>query len=399
MPKPTGLLLGESLYQRICRLLRQEGRRGEPNWQGRRWPENWRHRIRVQNNTGTDLLRYQIVGIVEGTSPFTNADPNLRRLVFSGNTPSPGSHWGRFAVLENDLAYGKTGLAFISGVIQTKVYIFDVNHQYADIHPSADTGEEYWLASSHYGAAQILYRPNTTGLQWCAVRLGIPELLRRFELKDALAPGGTATAHPLEQDGEPDTDVDREFEVVDKYSRHRGRPRDAYSSPREHGSQGTAKYDADSDEWIIITMEQIAPWIVFELADGAIPLTGNANCGAERVSYFGGLDPGTDDTPPEVEVYNTAAADGGNDGYLFCGCESRAGRAGLGPHVGIAFHDIYTTCSADANHGRYRVAAMEPNTDGWNEWEVVTDVAYDGGGHVTGLTKETIRLPDWNPAV
>ena len=81
------------------------------------------------------------------------------------------------------------------------------------------------------------------------------EGIRRFELKDALTPGGNATAHPLDKNDTVDTEVDNEFEVYDFHGLYRGRARDAYSSPHNRGSRGYAKYVADSDHWEIYQLE------------------------------------------------------------------------------------------------------------------------------------------------
>ena len=69
---------------------------------------------------------------------------------------------------------------------------------------------------------------------------------RHFELKDALTPGGTATAHPLEWDNDAgdwtvNTEAADEFEVEDLRGIYRGRAKDAYSSPHNQGSRGEAR--------------------------------------------------------------------------------------------------------------------------------------------------------------
>jgi hypothetical protein len=82
---------------------------------------------------------------------------------------------------------------------------------------------------------------------------------RHFELKDALTPGGNATAHPLEWDSDAgdwtvDTDAADEFEVYDVLGVFRGRAKDAYGDPHSQGSRGVARYDGERGVWRIVEL-------------------------------------------------------------------------------------------------------------------------------------------------
>lgn len=84
----------------------------------------------------------------------------------------------------------------------------------------------------------------------------IPFQFRRFELKDALTPGGTATAYWRKYTGSAwETDTDVEFEVIDRFSLFRGRAKDAYSSPHNDGSRGLAWKPHDLADWEIVCMQ------------------------------------------------------------------------------------------------------------------------------------------------
>lgn len=110
-------------------------------------------------------------------------------------------------------------------------------------------------------------RPNRTTSQ--------PQLLggvefKYFELKDALAPGETVTAHPrtwstTSEEWETDTTAAEEFEVTDVLGIYRGRAKDEYSSPHDEGSLGKAVLNNDSSQWEIIELTPNALWITGSL--------------------------------------------------------------------------------------------------------------------------------------
>jgi hypothetical protein len=84
----------------------------------------------------------------------------------------------------------------------------------------------------------------------------VPFEIRRFELKDALTPGGTATAYLRRYvSGAWETDTQHEFELVDRWGAFRGRAKSAYYSPHADGSRGTAWNPHDLPEWEILTMQ------------------------------------------------------------------------------------------------------------------------------------------------
>lgn len=86
-----------------------------------------------------------------------------------------------------------------------------------------------------------------------------------FELKTALEPGMTATAYLRRYNSSTDeyeTDTSTEFIVSDVEALHRGRAKDAYSSPHDEGSIGEARYFPESNRFEIERMQGHALWLV-----------------------------------------------------------------------------------------------------------------------------------------
>jgi len=214
--------------------------------------------VPVRNATSDDLVTGQILAI---SAPRYDHDANPSQFKFHpsiiGVEPAPASHFGKYVVLRAPIAAGDVGPAVISGVAAAKLYVYDAEHEWADVHPDPSDLEAYTLTSGQCGAARILWKESGTGSVWGLIELYGPELVTRFELSDDgdLAPGGTAYAHPLEHDGSPDTDADRKFQVKDFLGIHRGRAKDKYTTPHDDGSQGYAKRCLDSNLWEILSMQ------------------------------------------------------------------------------------------------------------------------------------------------
>lgn len=106
-------------------------------------------------------------------------------------------------------------------------------------------------------------RPDTsTDTRYVWVIGDDPYAARHFELKDAHTPGDTSTAYNQSWSGTAwetdDTDSDTEFEVVDVKEIYRGRAKDAYSSPHDNGSLGTAEYNRTTGQWEMTWLQPIA---------------------------------------------------------------------------------------------------------------------------------------------
>jgi hypothetical protein len=86
----------------------------------------------------------------------------------------------------------------------------------------------------------------------------VPFELRRFELVEDLAPGGSARARWLKGDDRDytlSTSDDDQFTVHDPLGVHRGRKKDKYTGSHAQGSRGLAWKPHDHDAWEILTLQ------------------------------------------------------------------------------------------------------------------------------------------------
>jgi hypothetical protein len=127
--------------------------------------------IRIENASDTDLDQFGILGI-SGSAVFPTRSENEGEFntgpLFSGELPDVESHRGRFAVVLEPVANGQMCRAAIAGVVPVYVKVQDADDWWADV----DDGEHATLASGKSGAAQLLYRPGSSGSVWCLARLG-----------------------------------------------------------------------------------------------------------------------------------------------------------------------------------------------------------------------------------
>ncbi len=113
----------------------------------------------------------------------------------------------------------------------------------------------------------------------------------RFELKDALTPGGQATAFLLDKTGAEDTD--QEFEVFDQVLGDMRSP---------IGAKGYAKFFADSERWEILDVQRLAKHIEFTLGTALLTTDASVSNATVTDSYEGIAPTGTQ------TVYNRSAS-------------------------------------------------------------------------------------------
>jgi hypothetical protein len=162
-------------------------------------PEVDRCVILVQNNTGTDLGRFAVVGLygvpIEPTYSG-GEDEFLYCLAVSGRVPTEDDY-GRFAILQEPLAAGEIGHACLWGITHARVRINDATDRYADIWPS----QTAWLDSQPGGGtAQIL---------WCEDDEGDNKLALVRIAKPSLVGYGLAQSDWAENSGNPRVSVIR----------------------------------------------------------------------------------------------------------------------------------------------------------------------------------------------
>jgi len=154
----------------------------------------------VKNNSGAAVSKFNILGIDDAVysvatqlSSYQGLPPSMNGDY--ANDGSPG-HWGRWCVLQEDIANGATGLARISGVtpVQLDTDSGRSGLPYADVNLQNDTtlAEESW-----FGSATILDAQWNTGntARWAIVLMhGYVEPIYRATAQGTIASGSSGTA-------------------------------------------------------------------------------------------------------------------------------------------------------------------------------------------------------------
>jgi len=133
--------------------------------------------IYVQNNSGEDRKRFEILGIDDiQYGPDDNKSEFQNNPSLIGVTPKENEHAGNFVICAEPIADQAVGRAWIFGVCPVQIDIQNVSDGFADV----DDNEPGQLKSGQSGAAQILWTENDengttdTGIMWALVRLTGP---------------------------------------------------------------------------------------------------------------------------------------------------------------------------------------------------------------------------------
>jgi len=156
----------------------------------------------IQNSTGADRGRFEIVGISDVVISPTDND-----LEFKGGPALVGAavadaHAGNFAILLEPIGTGKIGLCVLAGVTPVQIDITDADHGWADV----KDGDATQLQSGESGGGQILWVEAGTGTKWAIVRLG-PSIeatalaVRHGCLVVAHTTGKELSVYPADEDG------------------------------------------------------------------------------------------------------------------------------------------------------------------------------------------------------
>ena len=130
--------------------------------------------VKIKNASGVDLSAFSILQINSPLfTPGDNPTEFRYHLALKGTSPDY-SKPGLFAVLQEPIANGNIGKAVVSGITPAYIWISDVTHQFADVHPEpANQGQLYHAASCSNGSARILWQPDGVygNFAWVVLRL------------------------------------------------------------------------------------------------------------------------------------------------------------------------------------------------------------------------------------
>lgn len=179
--------------------------------------------IYVQNNSGEDRKRFEILGIDDiQYGPDDNKAEFQNNPSLIGVTPKENEHAGNFVICAEPIADQAVGRAWIFGVCPVQIDIQNVSDGFADV----DDNEPGQLKSGQSGAAQILWTENDengttdTGIMWALVRLTGPGPLicltaqlsgksgTRYDWQQA-APDSTTGAWSVVTDGKTGSTTDK----------------------------------------------------------------------------------------------------------------------------------------------------------------------------------------------
>jgi hypothetical protein len=135
-------------------------------------PGGWTasERVKIKNNSGTDVARFQILGI-DGVvfDPQDALQAFQHEVVLSGITPNLWNHReGRFVICATPIPNGTIGTAWCSGTCPVQINVTNEYHSYADVIHE----EMAYLASAESGPCCILWKEAGTGVKWAVVRFG-----------------------------------------------------------------------------------------------------------------------------------------------------------------------------------------------------------------------------------
>ncbi len=124
--------------------------------------------VPIENNSGSDCDRYDILGISGTLFSPSDADAFKNNPALTGVAPAAADHTGKFAICLTPIASGAIGSALVAGMAPVQINVTDVSHKYAEI----TEGQGGYLTSAAAGSAQILWVESGTGTKWGLVRLG-----------------------------------------------------------------------------------------------------------------------------------------------------------------------------------------------------------------------------------
>lgn len=130
--------------------------------------------VLVKNTTGVHLPRFAVMGL-RGSIYDPLYEPQQltefkNQIALRGEVPSNVT-LGRFCVLQNDATPGEIVAGMVNGLTPVKLNVISAYDLYADIELDTAVDQTAYLRTGGGGSAQLIYRPDYTGVQWGIVRI------------------------------------------------------------------------------------------------------------------------------------------------------------------------------------------------------------------------------------
>lgn len=151
----------------------------------------------IKNTTASKVSAYGVLGIDSpitspGSSDTSPSTVSFRQVIrFKGVSPSTSTpHYGKFAVLQEPAAAGRTVRACIGGVCLAKLNIQDADDVACDI----SNGVTSYLDTQQHGAARILWKESGTGAgKWGLIHIGSWANIMLGKTDAAISKGASGT--------------------------------------------------------------------------------------------------------------------------------------------------------------------------------------------------------------
>lgn len=205
-------------------------------------------RALVKNNTSSSVAQGGVLAITDVLYDATDNEQSFwaNEMVFVGDTPTQGTHTGKFAVVAQTIDAGRIGPCYVDGMCPVTVEIDEDWHAFADVKSS--TGE---LKTYPSGGARILWQETGTGAgkkAWVQMDTA-PTVMCEFSLTAALAVSGASAAATIAHANVPGYNT----ESITVHNHDTSGSNNLFEG--DSGDKGTAYYDNVADKWYIIQME------------------------------------------------------------------------------------------------------------------------------------------------
>lgn len=132
--------------------------------------------VNVKNESGGNVARFEVLAITGvAITPTANLQNFQDYICLKGAiAPScggdePASPAGNFVVMQEAVPAGGIGKGIVFGCTPVQVDVTNVKHRCCELQPGVKTA----LKSSESGTCRIIYKGNSTSVQWCYVAVGM----------------------------------------------------------------------------------------------------------------------------------------------------------------------------------------------------------------------------------